>query len=656
MEIISTIEEKIFAMYGKIEFLPKLNSKKIILNFFENENLEEKLEEYIDDIINEKNEKNLLLLKNLIYYLIDEDVAKFNKILIKIFLKMTQSIKIKIIENIKNKKMTLPVYIQIYNQYQEKCQILYEYLRIYQEYIRRESKFSYISLIKNYIYYQEIQVNKFKTENGEEYIHEIILGSGSNNVLYQETKHNMSLMTSERKIEDVFNLMKMYIFYRKLRLSGKEKNDTNAEEMERKFMTMIANDMGIIKEINQKIDNTLKNLKKNKYRKEESSFHKNKNGFEDEKNTSIKTIENIIDYISQTNEENVLFNIIYEEMLENRLLNDETNMEIEKNISNKLNNKGKLKENIINKLSDRKMSNEYLERKADICINIVTSELKERYGEKIKEIKNKIYPNFYKKEAWKISRKREFKNIQVNIDMKIYIELINNYFNVVYQHKKINWLFEEGEGILSMNLGNEKYNLRVTTMQMILILYFNDQTKITANELSKKMNLELTLLNKIINSFLVVEILILETEDYTNPDIPLMINKNFSNEIKEIDMIQILQDLEISQMEIDEQKMEIINEYEYSLERKIEAKIINTLKREKKMLISELENIINEYLTLIQEKLFFEKNKEKIYEKCIQEKYFKRNRKEVAMDAAQKISCVYEYEYLDEIEEDDIDV
>lgn len=556
---------------------------------------------------------NCLQLHNLVYHLINQNPTLVDNTIIQAFDKTTCNINEQISELIKNDLFTIASFIEIYKKYYTRAKTLTKYLVHFDTKVitdtnnNNQMKHSHIGLIRSFLFYKNVINSKYTTsDNKEYYLYEIFNKAIENNVV---------------SMEEIIQLFKMYSFYIRLSYVAKTNKDKLFNtEINKLFLVTLGSNEKFVQTVTQYIDNTIKILTTDKNKSNELNNKSNKNTEKNTEKTTENNLDELIGLVSNHFLEKDLFNMYYEQYFEMRLMNTEINSELEKKLISKFKKPidNKIIQNMIYKLEDvEAMKNDrILYEKLHISIT------SEKYKNKIDITKinpTMINTKLFRSYAWSYTRTSEQDQMSIPFELCPYIDIYNKFYECKYPYRDIVWNFNNGVAAINLTLGLKTYKVQLATPQLFLLLQFNEKEVITATELATNMGIPMAKLGIILNSLIRANILKRETgTEKSNPEMKLMLNKNFTYAIDTPISIVKLMD---SPQKQKKQEAEIMEKFASGRETILQACIVRTMKQTKHMTYGDLFSRVKVSIPFqIEETKFTE-----VLKSCENESYVKNN-------------------------------
>jgi len=401
-----------------------------------------------------------------------------------------------------------------YNSYTSKSHMLSTklwYFTRHVEFTNNGKSYSYINLVKNYIFYMMV-INQQYTNFNDSPLY-----------LYEILTELVRLRTIG--ISDVLLLFNMYNFY--VRLSNIPKNRVKLFniDLENKFVVNLGDDEEFIKDMLQYINDGIMKID-------------NENN--DKKINEINDLLNILSRLNNSN----LFKGYYDTMLETRLLNNKSLITIERKMAQTLTSFGnEFYTRIMNKINDIETKQLLIQKYITIEITISqTGSQKDTFD--IKKLNRSILKPFLMRYgSWANSNVMKQTTLSVPIEMKPYINSFTSFILKRYPHRQFKWNFDLGTSILKIKLKDIEYLIEMTTPQMFLFLQFNKKESVRVKDIASNMGITLQELGPILNSFLRSRILKRESGN-VSPDSEIFLNNDFTYANASFSIVSLMQQVQ----------------------------------------------------------------------------------------------------------------
>lgn len=491
-EVFTQINTRLYDNFGEITYHTLNGSLSSIIFDNQLDNKIDLFKQICKDILNGNCDFNTVLFHNIVFSLVNKNPLAVDNAIIDVFDEVTKEINSNILQQIQKSEFTIDKFMESYKKYYSNSLFLNQYLMYFDKnvFVNNNNKYSHLSLVRNYNFYKNVINQKY---NGI-YLYEVL------------TK---LIETNISDIDTIIKLCKMYTFYIKLSYIAKNnKNTLFNEDINKLFLITLGSNQDFVKKITQYIH---QNIVSN--------------------NTeSFSNIRELITIITKYFLEKDMFNMYYEKYLESRLLNPNCNYDTEFNFIQQFQRStdNKIIQNMFYKIEDLK--NYKIDTESYNKLNISIS------SDKFKNISNfdhkKVHAYLFRYYAWTQSVEN---NITYNIsnipEIDAYINIYKQFYNIKYKHRDIIWKFNYGTAIVKLTINKVEYLLQVTTPQMLLLMQFVDNKKISASQLSINMGIQLKQLAELLNTFLRVGILTRDiNKDPKDPSIEFYINPNFKKE------------------------------------------------------------------------------------------------------------------------------
>ncbi|QKF93810.1 cullin family protein [Fadolivirus algeromassiliense] len=607
----AVVDSTLFDNFGKVTYDPLSSGiSTVVRDVTFVDNKFELFRNLCESIINGSDDYNVLLMHNLVFHLTNQNTKLVDDIVISVFDSYSKHIYDLISESIKTGNFKIKTFIDLYNMFYQNAQKLSKQLTYFDNKVLSDNsnKYSHVNMIRGYMFYKNVINMKYQyLDNKEYYLYDIL------------TK---SIESGDGLINEILQLFKMYSFYIRLSYVVKANKDTLFNsEINKLFLVTLGSNQTFVKTIMQYINNTLKSLY-NKTNKSEAD---------------VLNIEELIGLISNHFLEKDMFNMYYEKLFESRLLSGEFDSDVEKKLLSKFKRPvdNGIVQNMIYKLKDIEENNQDRINYNKLEITITSDKYKGKVNVSAldpKIVQAKLFRNY----AWSHTKENEKSEYALPFELQPYIDIYNQFYKVRYPYREITWNFNYGIGTVKLSLGGKQYLVQLTTPQMLLLLQFNNATEIPAVELAKNLNIPLSKLGSVINSFIRSQILKKEIGKPANdPTIKIILNQNFTFDSDKISLVSIMMN-SVAQQQQPQVDKEISEKFSLGRDTVVEAYVVRTMKQNKHLTYEEL-------LSKVRSQVPFQFNDTKftdIVKTCISKKFMKVNQDMT-------------YDYLDEEEDDD---
>lgn len=535
------------------------------------------------------NDVNILQFHNLVFNLTNCNITQINTIIIEFFNELTLNIQKDFQDQLNKNQFDINYFIQIYNQYYSHGMNIMKHMTYFDKKMM-VGKYSYISLIRNYTFYQNIINHKYDFNNNTYYLYELF------NHLIESNQYTM---------ENILLLYKMYAFY--IRLS-KIKTDIEMfnQDINKLFLNTLGSNENFIKIITHYIHVKIM---------ESSNDTQN--------NTQVmeQNIINIIDLVSKLFIEKDLFNMHYEKFLEQRLLSTNCNCEMEERFIS-----------CFEKPRDNKIIQKMLYKLEDIKSNkvdaIIYSKIKINIGSDSKYTKvpmdhfHNIKFRSFRSSTWSCFKESEYNNMNVPEELEYYFDIYSKFCKKRYNYRNINLNFNYGVGVIKMNLGQKQYQIQLTIPQLFLLIQFNQKEKYTAIELGAILGIPMSKLAELLNGFFDARILARENnKQFNDPTMLIYLNQNFKCNNDNISIVSLMNTPKKLKAKQENNDADIAHQFAIERELVVQAALVRIMKKNKQM---NTNNLLQEVKTICK----FNFNNElfnKIMNDCINEKIIKQS-------------------------------
>lgn len=368
---------------------------------------------------------------------------------------------------------------------------------------------STINIIKNYMFYKIIIDRLYKYDNKNMYLYEIL------SLILQQTQ----------KMDQLSKLFKIVQFYNKLSFIVKDNREHYFNtELNNKFVFKTGDTGNKLLEIVCSLMNeNIKNLIK----------------LTDQKliETKINEIRDLISMGSNIVEDKTIFMLLYRANLNDRLINKQTNPDIETELLTSLNyfDDPDLYAKMKYQINDIKLSKQYNDSFKKINVQVKSDKYKNLDITKIN--KDNVDFTVGRSYAWDLN---EDETLNIPIELSVYFDIFNNYYKSKYPDRELNCQYDKSSAIIKLQLNEKNYNIQMTLPQLIVLTIINNNGTISAKNISVQLNMPLKRLGSILNSLIAVKLLNREDGPANDPNLLFSINKNCSFLEENISLISLM--------------------------------------------------------------------------------------------------------------------
>ena len=553
-----------FTKFEDFEYFGKLAPNKspspnVYSSALTTQNCDTILENIIISILNGNYAKTSQLEINmLVCVIVSKNVTDLHNILIRSINKFVTCLRDEIQERLDSKTFANSYFFDNYNKYIKNMYHLKNSFGFAYDYLKTVNKKNVITIYGNYIYYLLIINKEFLNCGMTMYIYEILLNNNKKEdiveffTLFKLSNHFLALAYS---IEDVS--LRTILFNNDLSNIIKKSDRQQMPE----FVNTLTDEINeFITQIMKKVNDSIK--------------YTNENDLNDQiKELSKKSIDYIKMCISVCEPTTVM--VYYLKHLQERILNNSTNINIENEFVKAFNYK----------------TNSELYIKMRMCINdVVSSNIINESISKISSIKfkDKKYESFdssvidrkkckylvVRQYAWNdgtLGSLQYTRRINEPLEVCAYIDTLNaflkhpsgSYF-IDYQHRSLIVDYDNSTCDFSMTLNNKTYNFKSTLMQYMLLSVINQYYKISADDLRKTLGCPLKQLTNVINSLISIGLIQSCGTNKSDVNMTFELKQNYDGENDTVSLIDVLNDVKKGITSSNVQKSNVLN-----------AKIIN---------------------------------------------------------------------------------
>lgn len=255
--------------------------------------------------------------------------------------------------------------------------------------------------------------------------------------------------------------------------------------------------------------------------------------------SNTKNLFSMLDIPLKFNERTV-FDMIYGELLTQRLFIPNVDISLEEKIINMFKGKHatKLMRSMIYQIMDIRRSQEDLKLMNGVKINLTSGTYSGKVFEQYLKLKSKVVPKLLRHYAWpKIVEQSEYEPPK---ELKIFLIISERYYNKRYRDRKMEWALDYGLAINTINIGDVEYTFQVTTPQLLVMMLFNGNEKLSGSEISKKLNMPLSTVGKILNGFIKLKLFKREDGDSSDTSLKFFVNPEFKFPTNKISLVALM--------------------------------------------------------------------------------------------------------------------
>jgi hypothetical protein len=572
------LNENILNSYGKTEYIGinELSKNNKILNFTNYNNTYYK--DVCNKIINDIDvDFNYNLLQKSIYLSTINNHKEVTEFIFKLFFDLATKKKNIIKKLYDNNKLKLSCINNIYKDYNKTADFLkFNVFSYYNKSIiisKEEnlfnkftnSKHSYFNLIKNLAFNNIVIENKY---NNNEHLYNLVINS---------------IKKYFYTIEDIIDILNMYLFFNKLKYSS---NNISPGVIENKYLLndILGEDINYIQKVNKYINNKIINISKNKNIEDEFDFQ------------SINEIRLLYNNIKDKN----IFYLYYYKLLSQRIIKNNINFKIEMYISRQITDFSNITfrkiymmvHDLMNNIRENKNY-----KRIQYTIENNYDDIKDFSLIKLSKVKI-INLNKY---AWKGLFKKIEDIIKLPSEIQIYKKIYNEYYDIQFTSRKLYFLLNESTVELTSVINNKEYTFLLNIPQCTVLMLFNKYKLLSTEEIVSKTNINnLKYLEYIINSFLSIKLIYrntgnrdeLKDKEYLK-NIKFYINNEFENKDNYISLLNLSLSSKNSNIS-KEDKLKIYNTIIKSNSIST-IKLYDIIKKDIQIKIEDLESLLNDF-------------------------------------------------------------
>lgn len=451
------------------------------------------------DRVNRMNKK---LSDNMVFHLTNNNPTKLRDVIFNVLTRHTTTLCNTIQQSVYNDTLSIQSFMNVYRKYEQVCKSL-EYSLWYfvnsTSQRRGNKKYSYLSLMKNYLFYSNVVNHQYKLTK-ETYLGEL------SSFMFSSLSQPQSQYLFEifiKKLDDISEdeilfLFNTISFYNKFsRVAGFNREKTFNTVLDSQFLKLIYANEKVIKFMTTRLNNLIINLQESYDKK---LFDKTKK---------------IIQTLSLSSN-NKLFSTLYKTHLLTRL---------EKNTTFNSNTEIKLIKHTTNKLSQF----------ANMVIMI------EDY------VENKVINEMYQSTKFIPIITRGLNDIDnkkyiISPNLTSHITDFEEFYSEKFANRKLIWNFNKGNALINIKLGDTEYTFETTIPQMLILNQFNNDyntdNTVTAQSISDNCGIQLSELDGMLQKL--IDIKLIDSDgDVTSSDIKFTLNESFTDINNSISLIYL---------------------------------------------------------------------------------------------------------------------
>lgn len=513
--MMQTITPKTFEAFGKRSCEPNLNTSKIYDGVV-HENSIETTKYFVNECIKILNghytQVNSIAISKILNMMYQNGFEYMTNILIEIMTIHTTDIAKKIQYALDTNTFEINEFITEHNKYVKNSSILRNCLINFDCAVTLENSKvnpSYIHLIKSYIFYANVINKRYNCKDTELYLYEIISK-------YLDPKMDMHNLIAIFKIYNFYNRLSQIVKSDKEKYFNTELVDKlliKDGDLSQQFLSMIIADIDVnIKELYNLTDAKIAG-------------------------TKLQYIRDQITVGSNFINDKTLFMVMYRAQLSDRLMSENINPLIEKELLTSLNYKNEpdIYAKMVYQINDAAVSIKHNINYQQLNINITSAKYKE-YD--ISKLNKKICKfNVYKSYAWDIT---SAETINMPLDAAIYVDIFNVYYREQYKDRVLSCMYDKSTITIKMELNGKSYNIHMTLAQYIVLNLINERVCISAVDIARTLGTGLKRLNTILNNLICSRLINREQGPSTDPTIPFKINNAFTYPTEKISLVKLL--------------------------------------------------------------------------------------------------------------------
>lgn len=499
------VTPEIFGYFGQRTFVYDVYDKTCINGLQMSQPLTQQFEEACLNVLKDVPNVNRSLINFCELRLLNENPSTINNILMNVFFVHTEEFSGEITKNVTSNTFSVETFLMMYKKFQKQTFVLQKLLYNFDKCVKVDNNknFSHINLMRSYIFYRNVVNKQYGNVNNKQYLWKLLINSITNNKL--DTSKTIS------HINDVYKLID---YYKKLSFCATDKELLFNNELEHETDFSNLDSDGtlcdcFLNDINDMIINVCKKTITDK--------------------TNLSTLVHPIVSIIKTSEkivDKLKFIVGYSQLLTTRLLARTSKYIVEnellKHISQKTDPELHAKMKIC--VVDINESDQFQNMFNNVNVSISSDKYAEFDSSSFDPKKCTI--NVLGQYGWNTQQINEY---NVPIDVMPYVDVFKKCYQVYHLDRKLTVSPNTSTCVVDMTFGEKTYNINMTVAQMSVFYEVNKNGKMTANELSKKLNVPtLQTIGTVLNSLTMTKFLTRGEGELSNPDVPYTVNKSFT--------------------------------------------------------------------------------------------------------------------------------
>jgi len=454
---------------------------------------------------------NPIYIRHVLYNLLTRDINLVNNAIFEAFNKVTSEYNKMIQQKLSNMlhKYSIEEFNEMFLRYYSNSAKVINTLQMFEQVIaNKENNYSYIGIMRKYLFYNNVINHKYNYNNVALYLYEILNQLISNSV----------------DINSVIQLIKIQTLFTNFSYTAKQDRAKLFNiDIDQKFFIGMHNNQNLINDFVNYIDQNIR------------------------KKDNIDELKKTLKIVNQFQDKSTFY-LYYKKSLMNRLLTlhkDEHDLEIENELLNvfTINNNQDVNSNNI--LCKMKYQIEDIKTSWS-TEKIFHNKIPKMNSNRFKDYDVKLYNskictvNTFRSYAWDMNH---YTNYIPNIDIDVYCEAYRKLYNVSYEDRKVNFNFDDSIGVIKLKFGNKHYLFEIVLSQMFVLLEIIKQKQITAKALGELLQIPENKLTVILNSLLIAKIIGREKGDVSDKNIRFIINKDCNFPDDNVSLVQFYKNL-----------------------------------------------------------------------------------------------------------------
>lgn len=477
-----------------------------------------KLESFIFDVFNKKHPKiSKVELNRLVFNLVNDSFEDTNNTVNRAVNSITANIAETIQDSIINNSFTISDFVMLFKNFVTQSKILSEYLGYYTDKVKC-GKHSFLSLVTEYLFYNNVINKQYTTVEGMKFLYTII----------------SDIIKRDRNGTIPLDLSKIHSYYQNLSNSLNSKRvEVFNVSIDDNFLTSFGDDTNFVKSLVIELNkNILQYYRLSMQHVPDSKAIKD----------THEAIKSIIKTTSYFSNKDAFYNY-YLVLLQNRIMSLSTENDVEEEVYEELlkyDRSSTFLKQIGLFIDDFVQSCQY----NDIITKIKTKKVTDDYTEKDIEgftnLKDKGSVRFIvaRDGLWESLDDSQYSYNSLPVYIKIAMDVFESfYLGNRHSGRDLKWNLKNSFVIIDFNSSGKEYKIKMSIPQYIVFDRFKEKDSWSAKELSDTLEMNFDELGGIINDFMKAGLMVRDEGDPTDINLKFYIRDDFSHPVDKISLI-----------------------------------------------------------------------------------------------------------------------